>query len=167
MFVKFLKEFEPCNVNPAIKEKVFTPSFFMPRKRQRRERIIEFERGASGGWSSFAIGQSPRSKMRNCRLMRATQDSLVVPAINNKKQTARSVFLLSYCRTHKRRELAAGCSKPARVRATCEQSAEDFSLEETKFLKRKSVDTFNANRSRQPVLDLLHAQKTPLLNLSV
>ena len=35
------------------------------------------------------------------------------------------------------------------VRATCEQSAKDFSLEETKFLKRKSVDTFNANRSRQ------------------
>ena len=28
--------------------------------------------------------------------------SLVVPAIYNKKQTVRSVFLLSYCRTHKR-----------------------------------------------------------------
>ena len=28
-------------------------------------------------------------------------------------------------------------------------------MEETKFLKRKSVDTFNANRSRQPLLDLL------------
>ena len=27
-----------------------------------------------------------------------------------------------------------------------EQSAEEFSLEETKFLKRKSEDTFNATR---------------------
>ena len=39
---------------PPFKEKVFTPSFFMPRKRQRRERIIEFERGASRVRSAFA-----------------------------------------------------------------------------------------------------------------
>ena len=32
---------------------------------------------------------------------------------------------------------------------TCEQSAEVFSLKETKFLKRKTVDTFNASDSRQ------------------
>ena len=36
-----------------------------------------------------------------------------------------------------------------RVRARSEQSAEEFSLEETQFLKRKSVDTFNASDSRQ------------------
>ncbi len=30
------------------------------------------------------------------------------------------------------------------------QRAEDFSLEETKFLKRKSVDSFNAKNPRQP-----------------
>jgi len=45
---------------------------------------------------------------------------------------------------------------PYGVRATCEQSAKVFSLEETKFLKRKTVDTFNANRSRQsPILQIL------------
>ena len=57
------------------------------------------------------------------------------------KKQMTSCYLLFYSlmrvRSHKR------------VRATCEQSAEDFSLEETKFLKRKSEDTFNANRSRQ------------------
>ena len=31
-----------------------------------------------------------------------------------------------------------------------EQSAEDFSLEETKFLKRKSVGTLNASAAREP-----------------
>ena len=31
-----------------------------------------------------------------------------------------------------------------------EQSAKDFSLGETKFLKRKSVGTFNASAARQP-----------------
>ena len=36
------------------------------------------------------------------------------------------------------------------VRAICEQSAKVFSFKETKFLKRKSVGTFNANRSRRP-----------------
>ncbi len=36
-----------------------------------------------------------------------------------------------------------------RVRATCEQSAEDFCKKERKFFEAKSVDTFNANRSRQ------------------
>ena len=34
--------------------------------------------------------------------------------------------------------------------ARSEQSAQDFSLEETKFLKRKSVGTFNASDSREP-----------------
>ena len=43
-----------------------------------------------------------------------------------------------------------------RVRAACEQSAEDFSLEETKFLKRKSADTFNANKSRKPLRPLIY-----------
>ena len=40
-------------------------------------------------------------------------------------------------------------AKPCLVRARSEQSAKDFSLEETKFLKRKSVDTFNASDARQ------------------
>ena len=31
------------------------------------------KRIASGGWSTFAIGQSPKSKMRNSRSMRATK----------------------------------------------------------------------------------------------
>ena len=35
------------------------------------------------------------------------------------------------------------------VRAEAEQSAEVFSLEETKFLKRKTADTFNARLTRQ------------------
>jgi len=35
------------------------------------------------------------------------------------------------------------------VRATCEQSAEDFCLEVRLAQKAKSADTFNANRSRQ------------------
>ena len=37
------------------------------------------------------------------------------------------------------------------VRARSEQSAKDFSLKETKFLKRKSADTFNASDSRQSI----------------
>ena len=40
-------------------------------------------------------------------------------------------------------------AEPCLVRARSEQSAKDFSLEETKFLKRKSEDTFNASDSRQ------------------
>ena len=40
-------------------------------------------------------------------------------------------------------------AEPVWVRARSEQSAKDFSLEETKFRKRKSVDTFNASDSRQ------------------
>ena len=41
-------------------------------------------------------------------------------------------------------------TKFGQVRTRSEQSAKDFSLKETKFLKRKSVDTFNASSSRQP-----------------
>ena len=37
------------------------------------------------------------------------------------------------------------------VRADFLQSAEDFSLEETEFLKRKSVVTFNAKNPRQRI----------------
>ena len=40
-------------------------------------------------------------------------------------------------------------AEPCLVRARSEQSAEVFSLEETKFLKRKTADTFNASDSRQ------------------
>ena len=42
-------------------------------------------------------------------------------------------------------------TKFGQVRTRSEQSAKDFSLKETKFLKRKSVDTFYANKSRQPL----------------
>ena len=40
------------------------------------------------------------------------------------------------------------------VRATCEQRAKALSLKQAKLVKRKSVDPFNASRSRQPRLPL-------------
>ena len=54
----------------------------------------------------FLVREIKRMKVYELPII---QDSLVVPAIYNKKQTERSVFLLLDCWTYKRCELAAGC----------------------------------------------------------